>query len=243
MLPDVVLALAPPRLPTGLPAVLAAAVPALGQQNTLQHYLLGLFAVANNIPAMGPFLTLTDGLPKPVIRQLVGISTLSSFLIMVMAMLIGTAVLRFFGIGISAFQIAGGVLLGGSGMAMLNTRSVRDTAQQTVEHDVSDQSQLVSTAIVPVSLPLTTGAGTMSTVTLFADQASSTGARLELFTAICLMSVIIFLAFHFAYDLVKLLGNVGMSVLIKVMGLFTLAIGIQFIVSGVSRVLVSLPAR
>lgn len=213
---------------------------AVVQENTLQHYLLGLFAVANNIPAMGPFLTLTNGLPKPVTRKLVGISTLSSFLIMVMAMLIGTAVLRFFGIGISAFQIAGGLLLGGSGMGMLNTRSVREAARQTVDHEAADRSQLVSTAIVPVSLPLTTGAGTMSTVTLFADQATSTGARLDLFAAICLMSLIIFLAFHFAYDLVKLLGDVGMSVLIKVMGLFTLAIGIQFIVTGVSRVLESL---
>jgi multiple antibiotic resistance protein len=42
--------------------------------------------------------------------------------------------------------------------------------------------------------------------------------------------------FHYAITLVKLLGQTGMSVLIKVMGLFTLAIGVQFIVTGVSTI-------
>jgi multiple antibiotic resistance protein len=44
------------------------------------------------------------------------------------------------------------------------------------------------------------------------------------------------LIFHYAISLIKILGQTGMSVLIKVMGLFTLAIGVQFIVSGVSTI-------
>jgi multiple antibiotic resistance protein len=50
------------------------------------------------------------------------------------------------------------------------------------------------------------------------------------------MSVVIFLIFHYALPLVKVLGNTGMNVMIKVMGLFTLAIGVQFIIAGVSTV-------
>lgn len=58
----------------------------------------------------------------------------------------------------------------------------------------------------------------------------------QLFLAISVMSVVIFLIFHYAISLIKILGQTGMSVLIKVMGLFTLAIGVQFIVSGVSTI-------
>ena len=153
---------------------------------------------------------------------------------MTISMLFGTAVLSFFGISISAFQIAGGVLLCVSGMGMMNS-------SDTLKGVSGSYSQLISTAIVPVSMPLTTGAGTMSTVTLFADIAATHNELFMLFGAICTMTVIIFLIFYFATNLLQILGEIGMSVLTKVMGLFTLAIGVQFIVTGVTKIYLTLP--
>ncbi|WP_295476147.1 MarC family protein, partial [Synechococcus sp. UW140] len=83
---------------------------------SFQHYLLGLFAVANNFPALGPFLNLTKGLPNRQVNRVITLASLSSLLIMLGACFLGTAVLQFFGIGVSAFQIAGGLLLGASGL-------------------------------------------------------------------------------------------------------------------------------
>lgn len=85
--------------------------------NTFQHYLLGLFAVANNFPAIGPFLSLSQGLPKRQVRRVIALASVSSLLIMLGSYVLGTAVLQFFGIGVSAFQIAGGLLLGQAGSA------------------------------------------------------------------------------------------------------------------------------
>ena len=99
-----------------------------------------------------------------------------------------------------------------------------------------EYSKFVSVAIVPIALPLTTGAGTISTITLFAAMASKSHTNIELFIAILTITLIIFLGFYFANNVVKRLGNIGMSVLIKVMGLFTLVLGVQFIVTGVSTV-------
>ena len=105
------------------------------------------------------------------------------------------------------------------------------------------QRVAISQAIVPISLPLTTGAGTMSTITVYANSATSFNHRVELLAAILVMALIIALMFVFAARLTKLLGHVGMTVLIKVMGLFTLAIGIQFIITGCSTILEQIQFR
>lgn len=211
--------------------------------NTFQHYLLGLFAVANNFPAMGPFLTLTKGLPGSRVTRVIRVATLSSLLIMLGAYFLGTAVLQFFGIGVSAFQIAGGMLLGASGLSMLNATDPADSHEKSCDVSHMDAGQMTSSAIVPISLPLTTGAGTMSTITVYANSATSLNHRVELFGAIVAMAIIIGLMFRFAALLTRLLGHVGMTVLIKVMGLFTLAIGIQFIVTGSSTILEQIQFR
>ena len=206
------------------------------QANTFQHYLLGLFAVANNIPAIAPFLALVGGLTAVQSLRITAVASFSAFLIMVVSMLAGAGVLAFFGISISAFQIAGGILLGGTGMSMLSSKSTSGVGEKSVASSADQESALLSQAIVPIAMPLTAGAGTISTVTVFSESAARTGTTLELFLAISVMSVVIFLIFHYAISLIKILGQTGMSVLIKVMGLFTLAIGVQFIISGVSTI-------
>jgi multiple antibiotic resistance protein len=209
--------------------------------SSFQHYLLGLFAVANNIPALGPFLGLTTGLQRGQARHVIRVSTLTSVVIMVSAFLFGTAVLRFFGIGVSAFQIAGGLLLGASGLSMLHSKGPDASGEKQVTTTSIAAEQMTSSAIVPIALPLTTGAGTMSTITVYADAARTLNQRFELLAAILVMSVLIGLMFVFAAKLTQWLGHIGMTVLIKVMGLFTLAIGIQFVVTGVSAILQAVP--
>jgi multiple antibiotic resistance protein len=205
-------------------------------ENSYQHYLLGLFAVANNISALAPFIALTAGLDKLIIRRLVVVSSFSAFVIMIISMFCGTLILEFFGISISAFQIAGGILLCGTGTSMLNAKSSSDVSGKQIKDSHIEYSRYVSAAIVPIALPLTAGAGTISTITLFTVMARKSHTKPELFVAILTITVIVFICFYFANNLVKILGDIGMSVLIKVMGLFTLAIGVQFIVTGVSTI-------
>ena len=207
----------------------------VGSEPSFQHYLLGILAVANNIPAIAPFLTLVAGMKPAEVWRLTIISSVGAFVVMVVSMLAGSAVLEFFGISISAFQIAGGILLGGAGLSMLHSKNI-SFAGKEVDLEVDDFSSKVSQAIVPIAIPLTTGAGTISTITLFSASAKTSHNETQLFLAICVMALVIFLVFHYALPLVKLLGNTGMNVMIKVMGLFTLAIGVQFIIEGVSTV-------
>ena len=196
---------------------------------SFQHYLLGLIAVANNIPAIPLYLELCEELEAKEQHKLCLIATTTSFITMITAMFTGIAILNFFDISIEAFRIAGGLLLLNTGLAMMSS-----SQQVVVQGEGSSFSKMISLAVIPISIPLTTGAGTMSTVILFAEQLQHSEAqRLKLFCAILGMTLLIYLSFRYSTVIIKVLGHTGMDVLSKIFGLITLSLGLQFIISGI----------
>jgi multiple antibiotic resistance protein len=196
---------------------------------SFQHYLLGLIAVANNIPAIPFFLELCEGLDSKEQHKLSIIATTSSFITMITAMICGMAILNFFEISIHAFRMAGGLLLLNTGLGMM-----KSTNQMVVQRSEFSFSKIISLAVIPVSIPLTTGAGTMSTVILFAQGIHHSATLwLKLAAAIVCMTLIIYFSFRYSTEIIRVLGHTGMDVLGKVFGLITLALGIQFIIMGI----------
>ena len=224
---------------------------ALIDGSSFQHYLLGLLAIGNNVSALGAFLMQTQDLPRSKVRRLILVTSGACLAMLLLFMLVGTAVLDFFGISISAFQIAGGLLLGGVGLDMMKARQPSDVPVKAVDlaadldaeqpPQLSD-AQLYATAVVPIGIPLTVGAGTFSAVILFADMSHRSGSGLQLFAAIVGLVLVNYVVFFFSARIVKFAGDVGLSVFIKVMGLFTLSIGVEFIVRGLSAIYLNLRA-
>ncbi|MGA2403384.1 MAG: MarC family protein [Syntrophobacteraceae bacterium] len=196
---------------------------------SFQHYFLGLIAVANNIPAIPFFLELCEGLSLKEQHKLSFIATITSFITMITAMIAGMSILGFFDISIHAFRIAGGLLLLNTGLNMMNS-----TQQVTVQASKYSFSRMISLAVIPISIPLTTGAGTMSTVILFTQQIHYFDPlMLKLLSAIVCMTIIIYFSFRYSTHIIDILGHTGMDVLAKIFGLITLALGIQFMITGV----------
>ena len=160
-------------------------------------------------------------------------------------MLVGTRILDFFGISVDAFQIAGGLVLGRVGLDMLQTNSANTTADRASpgasisEAPLSD-AEFYSAAVVPIGIPLTVGAGTLSAVVLFAEAASSSGASLNLLVAIVSLVIVNYCIFRFSSRIMAWLGAMGVDIFIKLMGLFTLAIGVQFLAQGVGTFYIKL---
>lgn len=196
---------------------------------SFQHYMLGLFAVANNLSALGLFLGICEGRPRAEQLKLCNIATLTAFATMTITLLSGQMVLEFFEISLNAFRIAGGLLLCSSGMAMLNAKPTKPEDQS--EHDLS---KVISVAVIPIGIPLTTGGGTISTIILFSSKLTDWPVTSRLFAAIVVMTVLIYLIFRYSTELLHVLGHLGMSALIRIMGLITLAIGVQFIISALA---------
>jgi multiple antibiotic resistance protein len=108
---------------------------------------------------------------------MVAVTSAACFGMLLIFMFVGGAALDFFGISISAFQIAGGLLLAGVGLNMMNARQPTDVDVKAVNHNLSEasnqaDSQLYSGAVVPIAIPLTVGAGTFSAGISYANVAN-----------------------------------------------------------------------
>ena len=196
---------------------------------TFQHYLLGLFAVANNIPALPLHMNLCRGIDVAGQHRMCTVATGSSLVTMVVSLVVGAAVLEFFGISIAAFRIAGGLLLVTSGLGMLKSK-----CDEPAGFIPATLSEMIPLAVVPIAIPLTTGAGTMSTIILFAESAGSMNGLLKIGAAIGGVTLINYLTFFYSPVIVRFLGHTGMDIFTKIFGLITLALGIQFIITGVT---------
>ena len=198
---------------------------------TFQLFFLGIFAVANNLKSLGQFLQICNGLNRAEQLKLCLIATLASLVIMLVALFFGTQVLHFFSISLDSFRIAGGLVLTILGIDMVLARSHSNGNE--VLANSNKYSTVISSAIIPVAIPLTTGAGTFSTIIIFADAVGNNWYLYgQLLSAICLQAVVIYLVFHFSQLLLKIMGHTGMDVLIRLVGILTLTLGIQFVTLG-----------
>lgn len=218
----------------------------MAQQSSFQHYLIGLLAIGNNISALGAFLAASEGMGPRRLHQMILVTSGACLGFLLLFMLTGRALLGFFGISISSFEIAGGLLLGRVGLQMMASRGPAPSGDKAIDVPAASPGRhhaLLSEAVVPIGIPLTVGAGTVSAVVLFATSAARNHTSLSLLAAIVTLVLINALVFRFASTVMQWLGPLGLTLFIRVMGLFTLAIGVEFVLRGLRSILMDLGGR
>lgn len=153
----------------------------------------------------------------------------------------GISLLQFFGISLAAFRIAGGILLLLLGLEMTQGDFLKSF--NDVDHDPGDvrgyARRRFQRLVVPFAIPLMIGPGAISTIIIQAGEAAKIGPAGQAagVAAIVAASVAAFLCFAATGPISRLLGNVGMSIVVKVLGLILCALAIQFILMGLSEAL------
>jgi len=142
----------------------------------------------------------------------------------------GSMIFRIFGITVGAFKIAGGVLVGLNALDMVQARrsQQRETAVETAEG-----IQKEDIGIMPLGVPMLAGPGAISTVTVLALGAKSVAATVTVYASILLTAVLTYFVLSAASIVERRLGQTGMRVLTRLMGLVLCAIAVQFIVDGI----------
>ncbi|WP_397420197.1 MarC family protein [Phenylobacterium sp.] len=152
----------------------------------------------------------------------------------------GLSLLEFFGISLPAFKIAGGVILFLMGLEM-----ARDDFSAKFSGDDGDGETGVGMAfvrkrfermIVPFAMPLLIGPGAISSVIIYADKAKAFGLAgaavgLGVIGAVSLATLLSFLATPI---LTRILGRIGLTVVVRVLGLILCALAIQFVLAGLA---------
>jgi multiple antibiotic resistance protein len=142
----------------------------------------------------------------------------------------GSLIFKIFGITIGAFKIAGGVLIGLNALDMVQARrsQQRETPVETAEGIQKDDI-----GIIPLGVPMLAGPGAISTVMVLALGAKSTAASAAIYVSIFLTALISYLVLAAASLVERRLGQTGMRILTRLMGLVLSAIAVQFIVDGI----------
>jgi multiple antibiotic resistance protein len=142
----------------------------------------------------------------------------------------GSLIFKIFGITIGAFKIAGGVLIGLNALDMVQARpsQQRETPIETAEGIQKDDI-----GIMPLGVPMLAGPGAISTVMVLALGAKSTAATVTVYVSIVLTALITYWVLSAASIVERRLGQTGMRILTRLMGLVLAAIAVQFIIDGI----------
>lgn len=184
--------------------------------------LLALLAIPNAIPV---FIALTREHTPAEKRRIALVTALTVAITLVSFAWLGSVILDLFGISIASFRVAGGILILMSALAMMNPKPKADDVPQSSESKIA-------VGIVPLGIPLLAGPGSISTIIVYANLHESLGHVILVTLVILSITLIAYLAFRLAPMIAALLGQVGMDVFGRIMGLILGAIAIEFIFSG-----------
>jgi len=150
----------------------------------------------------------------------------------------GLSLLEFFGISLPAFRIAGGIILFLLGLDMARDDFTAKFADAADEADLSTRGyarKRFEKLIVPFAMPLLIGPGAISTVVIFASDAQPLGltGMAGGIASIAAVSLVVVLTFWATPIISKLLGRIGMTIVVRVLGLILCAMAVQFIIAGV----------
>ena len=194
--------------------------------------LITLLAIVNPLAIVPFFIHYTQGFTPQQRRRTITISAFSAFCVIAACAVMGLQVLEFFGLSLASFQVGGALLLMTSALAMLNAQPAE---AKTTQGEVADASARASIAVVPLTIPLLTGPATMSTVVIYADQARTFfqhaalvgyGVVIGLATAVC---------FTLAEPIARVLGQTGINVMTRLMGLILAALSVELMATGLVK--------
>ncbi len=143
----------------------------------------------------------------------------------------GTLVFRAFGITLPAFRTAGGLILWFAAMDML--RGERPSQEGRIE--LQEGREKDDVALTPLAIPLLAGPGAISTIVVLAGQAHEPAHVAMLYAAIGVTGLLSYLTLRAGEPLLSRLGNTGIRVMTRIMGLLLAAVAVQFVFTGVKE--------
>lgn len=196
--------------------------------------LVALLAIVNPIGVVPFFIHFTQNLTPRQRRRTINVSAFSAFVVIGVSALAGLKVIEFFGISLASFQVGGGTLLLISSLQMLNAQPAEANAE-----DVSDGASKADTgasiAVVPLTIPLLTGPATISTMVIYAEKTRHWWELAVLVGYGVVVAFVTYLVFSAAGRIAKILGQTGINIMTRLMGLILAALAVELLADGLMK--------
>ena len=193
------------------------------------------FTLTNPLGTMPVFLTMTNGMNDHERKAIVRRATIVSFITLMVFTFSGQFLFKFFGISSNGFRIAGGFIIFKIGFDMLQARysnaKLKEEEVKTYADDIS---------ITPLAIPMLCGPGAIANAIMLMDDASTLSLKGTLIGIIALVYFITFLILQASTRLVRILGETGNNVMMRLMGLILMVIAMECFVSGLKPILIDI---
>lgn len=201
---------------------------------SIQYFIVALtsvFFLVDPFAALPTFLVIAADADHDERRRLAIKASVTCFVVLTAFALAGSLIFHSFGITLPAFEIAGGIILILMGLEMLQARrsATHETPGETEEGVAKEDA-----GIIPLGTPMLAGPGAISTVMVLMGPSPGWFRTTTVFIAIAITSAASFLILSAAERVRRFLGETGIRILMRLMGLLLTAIAVQFIVNGLA---------
>jgi multiple antibiotic resistance protein len=196
-------------------------------------FFISIFSIVNPFSAIPTFVSMSGDVPKPVRSSMITQASVAVFVILVVSYIAGQGLLAFFSIRVASLRVAGGFLIFSMAWAMLQARI--SPAKQTPE-EAEESGERNAAAIVPLAMPLLAGPGAISLMIIEAGRGEGLPHHAAVLAAVLALCVSIWIILQSAGPIARALGQTGMNVATRFMGLILAAIAVEFITTGLSEI-------
>lgn len=195
---------------------------------------ISLLALINPVGAVPFFLSLTSGQSELERRHTIRIASISVFCVIAVTTLLGEQIISFFNISVGSLEVGGGIIMLLMAINMLNAQ-IGNARATPEERDEAESKN--SIAVVPLAIPLLTGPGSISTVIVYSAGAHHWYDRVGLVAIGAVLAGACFWSLRLAEPIARWVGQTGINIGTRLMGLMLSALAVEFIVDGLKALL------
>ncbi len=166
-------------------------------------------------------------------RAIAGRAAWTCFLVLVVFASTGSLIFKLFGITLPAFKIAGGILLFQIALEMLQSQRSK-TQEVAAEREEGEKKE--DFGITPLGVPMLAGPGAISVVMVLMGQSRAWWQAAPIFLSILVTSIASYYILSAGGRLLGRLGETGVRILMRLMGLVLAAMAVQFVLNGIADV-------
>ncbi len=193
------------------------------------------FSLINPLGTMPVFMSMTADLTTEERTRTARKASVVAFFTIIAFALTGQVLFNFFGISVHSLRIVGGVIFFIMGMDMLKAR----LGQVKIKDD-EVKKYITDISITPLAIPMICGPGAITNAILLMEDAETVALKAVLLGSITLIILLTFLTLYSASRLIKMLGETGINVMMRIMGLIVMVIAVEFFFSGLKPILLDI---
>lgn len=193
------------------------------------------FTLINPFGTMPIFMTMTADLNQSHRTKTAKKASIVSFITIIIFAFSGQLLFNFFGISVNSFRIVGGVIFFLMGMDMLQARlgkvKLKNSEIKTYVNDIS---------VTPLAIPMICGPGALTNAIVMMEDANTIEKKCILIFSVLIVILLTYIILYSSSKIIKILGETGINVMMRLMGLIVMVIAVEFFFSGLKPIIIDI---